>query len=100
MTYKNILITGASGFIGRNLVQELSKPEFKKKYNFTCFVRRITDGYSILGSLEDKSSLLSATKNIDCVIHLAGETKSSKKDFLTINKWKLTNRRCIGRKVF
>ena len=80
MLYKNILITGATGFIGRHLMHELSKPKFKKKYNFICFVRQPIKAHLILGSLEDKNSLLIATKNIDCVIHLAGETRSSKKD--------------------
>ncbi|MBI2671806.1 NAD-dependent epimerase/dehydratase family protein [Candidatus Woesearchaeota archaeon] len=80
MIYKNILITGATGFIGKHLVNELSKPEFKKKYNFISFVRKPVKEHFILGSLEDKNSLLIATKDIDCVIHLAGETRSSKKD--------------------
>ena len=78
MVYKkNILITGATGFIGKNLVHEFSK---QKKYNYTCFVRKPLNSKFIIGNLENKNSLLNATKNIDCVIHLAGETRSSKKN--------------------
>ena len=78
MVYKkNVLITGATGFIGKHLVHEFSK---QKKYNYTCFVRKPINVNFIIGHLEDKNSLLNATKNIDCVIHLAGEVRSSKKE--------------------
>ena len=79
MAYKNILVTGATGFIGKHLVHELSKPELRKKYNLIYFTRRPVQENFILGSLEDKNSLLTATKDIDCVIHLAGETRSPNK---------------------
>lgn len=80
MVRKNILITGATGFIGKHLVHKLSEPQLKKKYNSISFVRKPANTNFILGSLEEKDTLLRATKNIDCVIHLAGEIKSSNKN--------------------
>ena len=80
MRKTNVLITGATGFIGNHLVQELNKPELRRKYNVVCFVRKPIIYNFILGSLEDKDSLHKATKNIDRVVHLASETRSSDKE--------------------
>lgn len=72
---EKILVTGATGFIGKNLVKEL----VKKKYNLICLVRKTSKTdlldrlkvKKVFGELEDKESLIKATKNIDMVIHLA-----------------------------
>jgi len=70
-----ILVTGATGFIGTNLVKELSK-----RNKVRCLVRK-TSNASLLksknielfyGNLLDKASLRDVTKNVDVVYHLAG----------------------------
>lgn len=75
-----ILITGATGFIGSELVKELSK----KTKSIRCLVRagsdtRLIEGYDIeilKGSLIDKESLENALEGITTVIHMAAVTSS------------------------
>ena len=72
----NILITGATGFIGRHLVSALSK-----SYSVRCLVRKGSDITTLkdlnvditYGDLLVKESLGSALDGIDLVYHLAGE---------------------------
>ncbi len=75
----NILITGATGFIGRHLTAA-----FSKTYPVRCLVRNSSDT-SVLrdsnieivsGDLFDKNSLGPALDGIDLVYHLAGEVHS------------------------
>lgn len=56
-----ILVTGASGFIGKNLVMRLSELEGVDVLKFTR-----TDGLVVLPSLVDKA---------DIIVHLAGENR-------------------------
>jgi predicted dehydrogenase/nucleoside-diphosphate-sugar epimerase len=74
-----ILVTGASGFIGSNLVSLLSE----KGYSVRCFVRKsskidLISGYKnveiFYGDMKNESSLFEATKDIAVVIHLAAST--------------------------
>lgn len=78
-----ILITGATGFIGRHLTAALSKT-----YSVRCLVRKSSD-ISVLknfnteivyGDLLDKNSLGNALGGIDLVYHLAGEVHSRRVD--------------------
>jgi nucleoside-diphosphate-sugar epimerase len=79
----NILITGATGFIGKHLTAALSKT-----YSVRCLVRRTSDTKElrdldvdlVYGDLLDKTSLLPALDKIDLVYHLAGEVYSRKKE--------------------
>jgi nucleoside-diphosphate-sugar epimerase len=79
----NILITGATGFIGRHLTGALSKI-----YSVRCLVRKNSDIGSLKGLNVDlthgdllvKDSLLPALDKIDLVYHLAAEVYSRKKD--------------------
>lgn len=79
----NILITGATGFIGRHLAGALSKT-----YSVRCLVRKNSDitplrDFNIdlvYGDLLDKDSIFPALDGIDLVYHLAGEVYSRKKD--------------------
>jgi len=78
-----ILITGATGFIGRYLTAALSK-----SYSVRCLVRKTSDISGIrnfnvditYGDLLAKDSLLPALDGIDLVYHLAGEVYSRRKD--------------------
>ncbi len=78
----NILITGATGFIGRHLTDALSKTQ-----SVRCLVRKTSDT-SVLrnsnieiayGDLLIKDSLGPALDGIDLVYHLAGEVYSKRK---------------------
>ena len=79
----NILITGATGFIGKHLTAALSKT-----YSVRCLVRRTSDIKElrdlnvdlVYGDLLDKNSLAPALDEIDLVYHLAGEVYSRKKE--------------------
>ena len=69
---KRILVTGSNGFMGRNLVQSLSR---KKEYKILTFNRNNT--------LED---LKSSLKEADFVYHLAAVNRTNNdKDFETVN---------------
>ena len=78
----NVLITGATGFIGRYLTAALSKT-----YSVRCLVRKASDIKElrdlnvniVYGDLLDKGSLGPALDGIDLVYHLAGEVYSRKK---------------------
>ena len=66
---KRILITGGTGFIGKNLIKSLNNG---KKYEIKILSRKNVPGKKfILGDLKDYSSVNSAFKKIDIVIHLA-----------------------------
>lgn len=79
----NILITGATGFIGRHLSGALSKT-----YPVRCLVRKTSDIIGLrnfnaeitYGDLLVKDSLWLALDKIDIIYHLAGEVYSKKKN--------------------
>jgi len=78
---RNVLVTGGTGFIGRNLVQALSL----KGYQVTCLVRKKshTEGLGndavrlVVGDLNDPSSIREAGRAIHTVYHLAGSIKAA-----------------------
>ena len=80
---KRILLTGATGYIGRYVLKEL----LKKKFKVTCFLRKgthisfeVPSSVKIIkGDLLDKKSLDSATKDSDAVIHLAAAVRITSK---------------------
>ncbi|MBI4822992.1 MAG: NAD-dependent epimerase/dehydratase family protein [Nitrospirae bacterium] len=85
-----VLVTGATGFIGSHLVEEL----LRRDYEVTCLVRKTSnlqwlDGLDITllyGDCEDRESLFSAVKGQELILHLAGLTKAKKaRDFFRIN---------------
>jgi len=79
----NILVTGATGFVGRYLTGALSKT-----YSVRCLVRKNSDitglrNFNVditYGDLLVKDSLWPALDKIDLIYHLAGEVYSRKKD--------------------
>ena len=85
----NILITGATGFIGSHLTAALSKI-----YSVRCLVRKSSDIKELndlnvdlaYGDLLDRDSLGPALDGIDLVYHLAGEVYSRKgADYRNVN---------------
>lgn len=75
-----VLVTGATGFIGSHLVEEL----VKRRYAVRCLVRE-TSGRKwlhglnvdfVVGDVTDPSSLESAVAGVDIVFHAAGISKS------------------------
>lgn len=69
-----ILITGASGFVGRELVKQLQKKHTIIKYN-------TSDGNNIL----DLKNLNQKMKGINIVIHLASKINENKKEIFQTN---------------
>lgn len=82
---KQALVTGASGFIGCHLVNRLVESGVTTR----CLVRGSSrtkhihaDASQVVGSLDQPESLGSAVAGCDVVFHLAGLTKSLRKDAL------------------
>ena len=64
---KKILLTGGGGFVGKHVFTELLKKGVDKK--------NIIIPRSSKYDLRDKNTCLKLTKNIDIVIHLAGNVR-------------------------
>jgi nucleoside-diphosphate-sugar epimerase len=86
----NALVTGATGFIGSHLCEELLRKGFK----VTCLVKKTSnlkwiehlDLKLAIGDCTDVDSLLNVVGDFDYILHLAGLTKScSEDDFYCIN---------------
>ncbi len=91
-----ILITGATGFIGKHLIRELSKTNFK----FKCLARKKSEKRDLEylkkfnaeifdGNILNKKDLEKATRDIEIVIHLVGigdVTETSKEKLKEYNK--------------
>lgn len=82
----NILITGATGIIGRKLIEEFKRLENISKYHLRILVQNqshdccLAEVECAIGDLLDLNSLDQATLNIDLVIHAAGLTHTSKQN--------------------
>lgn len=94
----NVLVTGATGFVGGHLVPEL----LKRNFNITCLVRNLEKGEAlkekygdialIQGDVTKPETLKGISENIDYVIHLAAMghvsavTEESFNQFVGINE--------------
>jgi nucleoside-diphosphate-sugar epimerase len=71
------LVTGGTGFIGQNLVKALvtkgTNVRVLVRKNSNIDVLKGLDVEIVYGDLDDKDSLIAATKNIDIVYHLAAQ---------------------------
>ena len=92
----NILLTGASGFLGNQILKELLKTEHKIR----CLVHRkplqiVSDKIEFVeGSLTHNEFLYDLTKNIDVVIHsaaLISFKKFRKKEMFDVNVYATRN---------
>jgi len=86
-----ILITGATGSVGKNLIKKLEEEKInfnqKEKYQLRILIHqnknnnfKYNDIELIRGDLLDLDSLYQATLNIDIVVHAAGITHTNKQD--------------------
>ncbi len=79
--YRQIFITGATGFLGKNLIKEMLARGMK----FSTFTRKTSNIKwfrknrinILIGDITDIKSIESAVKGHDAVIHLAGATDIS-----------------------
>jgi nucleoside-diphosphate-sugar epimerase len=79
-----VLVTGATGFIGSYVAEKL----LEKGYNVRCLIRKTSNlrwikdkNYELIeGSLSDINSLENATKDIDYIYHIAGNTSAKNID--------------------
>jgi NADH dehydrogenase len=83
-----IFVTGATGFIGKNLLKKL----LDKNFSVRALVRdkskisKINNLEVVDGDLLDKEKLFKATENVDVVIHLAAVVKSfSFQEYIKVN---------------
>ncbi len=101
-----VALTGASGFIGRNLVSQI----LQSGWQVRALVRSLKNASSLLpssvqlfeGSLEDINSLKAFVTNCDSVVHAAGVTKGvSRSDFFAGNVEGTANliQACMGQSV-
>lgn len=86
-----VLVTGSSGFIGFHLVKRL----IESGHQVQCLVRgssnldllRPLDPQFVVGDITDRQSMQQAIDSVDVVYHLAGLTKSLRKeDFAKVNE--------------
>ena len=85
-----ILITGATGFLGRNLLSGLAE----SRKDIVCLLRETNknniaalagNAQFVCGDLRNKESLLAATKNAEAVINLAAATSGNKNTLYETN---------------
>ena len=88
---KNILITGASGFIGGYVFRHLLKAGYNVVSFDICDNPKIRPELQIIGSIMDKKTIQNAVDKYDTVLHFAG--------FSNINKVKLNPLDCLNNNI-
>lgn len=84
---KTVLLTGATGFVGKNLLPKLLEKNFK----VTVFLRNkgaISTQKKLkifVGNFEDQEVLSKALFGVEAIIHLAAVIKGSKEEYYRVN---------------
>jgi dihydroflavonol-4-reductase len=88
---RNVLVTGASGFVGTNLVSAL----VQRGYLVTCLVRTTSDTRALRGNgiclmygdISDPSAVRDAVRSVDAIYHVAGVIKAAhREDYFRVNQ--------------
>jgi len=88
---RNVLVTGATGFVGGNLVEAL----LRRGYSVTCLVRKSSNTHFlqkqnvrlVIGDIADPASIRQAARGIHAVYHLAGLIKAANREqYFRINQ--------------
>jgi dihydroflavonol-4-reductase len=88
---RTAMVTGATGFIGGNLVSAL----LTKGYSVTCLVRSSSDTrllrtlpvHLVAGSLDNPAAIREAATGAQVVFHMAGLTKApNREEFFRVNR--------------
>ncbi|TAL48581.1 NAD-dependent epimerase/dehydratase family protein [archaeon] len=81
---KRVLITGANGFIGKNVVDSLAG-----KYQLVCLIKDTTYNRNgvkmIYGDVTDEKIIVQAVKGVDAIVHLAAILNPFDKDIGKVN---------------
>ena len=87
---KKVLVSGASGFIGGNVIEALrnngiTPVALLRNKSRSDFIKAFSPEI-MLGDISDKESLKNAVRHVDGVVHCAGLTKAaSLAEYLMIN---------------
>jgi dihydroflavonol-4-reductase len=88
---RNVLVTGATGFVGRNLVEAL----LHRGYSVTCLVRNTSNTRTlqkqhvrlVVGDINDPQSIRQAVIGVCAVYHLAGLIKAAgREEYFRVNQ--------------
>ena len=88
---KPVLVTGATGFIGSNLVDGL----LRRGYPVTCLVRNASDTHAlqkqsvrlVVGNLDDPAALREAVSETHAIYHIAGAIRATgREEYFRINQ--------------
>ena len=75
LKYKNILLTGAAGALGNELREKLSKECKSLRISDKLKLDKIFQNEEVFKvDLSNEDEMLELTKNIDCVIHMGGQS--------------------------
>src|SRR5262249_50804433 len=71
-----VLITGASGFVGSHVAEQLSQQGHRvralvRRTSNTAFLRSLDGVELVEGSIEDRDSVMAAAKGADAIVHAA-----------------------------
>lgn len=94
-----VLVTGAAGFVGLNTVQAL----LDEGHDAQAYVRPSTDTRYLkeldvrchVGELDQPDALLAAMRGADAVIHCAGNTSTSWRDYDVLHKTNVVGTQCV-----